>query len=246
MLIKSNRPLYKIVVEETLDQLSSGVLKVGDRFPPEADYAAALGISRHTLRQAFSQLEQVGVIKRRKRGGTEVIANKPAQRFSIQPSGFYNALGVIRETVFDITDVGIVDNSAHNDLANHANASSEWVCCTGTRTIKDQRTPFVWSQVFVNGRFSEISVRAGDSPASIYQLIQNRYGETMTRIRQRYSAALCSDDVAQALRLETGKPVLTHVAELYNANGTVLVVADSTYDPTRFQLITDVNVADIN
>jgi len=244
MHIKADKPLYKFVIEETLDQLSSGVLQVGHRFPPESDYAAELGVSRHTLRQAFSELEQSGVIKRRKRGGTEVIALKPVQRFSVRPVGFYNALGVISETLFDLTDVSVVDGKDYADLRDYPSESSEWVCCTGSRTMLNQSTPFCWSRVFVSHQFSGIKVQAGDSPTSIYQLIQNRYGETMNRVKQRYSAELCTDEVGNTLGIKPHSPVLTHVAELFNGKGALLVLADSRYDPTRFTLKTEVNVVD--
>jgi len=244
MAIKTNKPLYKIVVEETLDQLSSGVLKVGDRFPPEAEYAAVLGVSRHTLRQAFSLLEQAGVIRRRKRGGTEVVSAKPIQRFNIKPTGFYNALGVISETLFEITDVSVVDKHSYALLENYPCASSKWVRCTGTRAMHKQNVPFVWSQVFVSDQFSNITVNAGDSPTSIYQLIQDHYGESMARIKQRYSAVLCSEAIGSSLELSQGVPLLSHVAELFNTKGDLLVLADSLYNPALFKLMTDVNVAE--
>lgn len=243
MRVKTNKPLYKVVAEETLDKLSSGVLQVGHRFPPEVDYAADLGVSRHTLRQAFSQLEHAGVIKRRKRGGTEIIARKPQQRFNSHPAGFYNLLGVVRETSFDLTDVSNVDQRAHAALCNDPSESSEWVCFTGTRTMRDQTTPFVWTQVFVTDEFSEINVQAGDSPATIYQLIQERFGDPITRIKQRYSAQICSDEVCETLGLKQGSPVLNHVIELFNEEGVLLELADSLYDPTRSMLKTEVNVA---
>ena len=244
MRIKNNKPLYKIVVEQTLDQLSSGELKVGHRFPPEADYAATLGVSRFTLRQAFSQLEHAGIIKRRKRGGTEVIAVKPAQRFNMQPTGIYNISGIIRETQFDLTDVSMVNSDAQADLCNYQNESSQWVCCTGTRTMYDQSTPFVRSRIFIGSQFSEIGVHAGDSPASIYQLILDRYGESMNRIKQRYSAQLCSDEIGNTLGLQPGAPVISHVAEMFNDNGELLELAESMFDPTRFKLDIDIGVVD--
>lgn len=242
MRVKNGKPLYKNVVDDTLEKLSSGALKVGHRFPPEADFATSIGVSRHTLRQAFSQLEQAGIIKRRKRGGTEVIAAKPLPRFKYQPTGFYTVLGVIQETVFDLTDVSIVDQNAHSDLCNYASEASEWVCCTGTRTMRNQTTPFVWSRVFVSGQFSGIDVQAGDSPASIFELIQERYGESMNRMKQRHTAQLCSDEISNTLGIKQGAPVLGHVVELFNDDGVLIELVDSLFDPTRFTLDIDVNV----
>jgi len=84
-----SRALYKILVDDFMRKIASGEIAVGERLPPEAEYAETLGISRSTLRQAFARLEQSGVIKRRKRGGTEVISNKPVPRFNMVTSGFY-------------------------------------------------------------------------------------------------------------------------------------------------------------
>jgi len=67
-----SRALYKILADDLLLKISNGEIKVGERLPPEAEYAEQLGVSRSTLRQAFSQLEHSGILKRRKRGGTEV------------------------------------------------------------------------------------------------------------------------------------------------------------------------------
>ncbi|MDO9379787.1 MAG: GntR family transcriptional regulator [Nocardioidaceae bacterium] len=51
-----------------------GSLVPTDRLPPEGDLAAALGVSRMTLRQALASLEQRGLVERRRgrRGGTFV------------------------------------------------------------------------------------------------------------------------------------------------------------------------------
>jgi len=241
---KSNKPLHRIVYEQTLRKLAIGELKVGDRLPREADYAVALGVSRHTLRQAFSHLEHVGVIKRRKRGGTEIIAHKPLHKFTLEQKGFTNPVAVMRETLFDITDVSIVGEDANVVLKNFQDDSANWLCCTGTRTKVGQTIPFFWSQVFVTEQFSDLGVKAGDSPSSIYELVKKQYGQSMARVRQSCSAMLCQPDVAQALGLEEGFPVLTHCAEVYNAQGEILTLAETQYDPLRFKLVVSLNLTD--
>lgn len=68
------RPAH-IRIEERLERLiSSGRLKPADRLPTEVEMAAALGVSRMTLRQALGRLESKGLLVRRRgrRGGTFV------------------------------------------------------------------------------------------------------------------------------------------------------------------------------
>lgn len=49
-------------------------LKVGARVPPERELAAAMGVSRSTIREAISRLVSVGVLTARQGSGTYVAA----------------------------------------------------------------------------------------------------------------------------------------------------------------------------
>jgi len=125
MRTETNKPLYKTVVEETLHLLSGGAINVGHRLPPEADYAVEPGASRNTVREAFSQLEMAGDKKRRKRGGTEVIAIKPMQRFDTQLGCFSHPSALLCEALFNLSDISNVDQTAHPDLCQHQCESSK-------------------------------------------------------------------------------------------------------------------------
>jgi DNA-binding FadR family transcriptional regulator len=48
------------------EQLALGVLKPGDKLPPERDLAQQLGVSRNVLREALRSLEMAGVLRLRK------------------------------------------------------------------------------------------------------------------------------------------------------------------------------------
>ena len=67
-------PVHATVSRWLLDLVARGELVAGDRLPREDEFAATLGISRMTLRQALSTLEAGGLLDRRtgRRGGTVV------------------------------------------------------------------------------------------------------------------------------------------------------------------------------
>lgn len=67
--IRSER-VYEKVVQQVQTLMLDGQLKRGDRLPPERDMVAQLGISRASLREAYSALELVGLIETRPREGT--------------------------------------------------------------------------------------------------------------------------------------------------------------------------------
>ena len=52
------------IVSHIRSLIVQGILKPGDRIPPERDLASELGLGRGTIREAFHQLEALGLIDR--------------------------------------------------------------------------------------------------------------------------------------------------------------------------------------
>ncbi|WP_119729189.1 FadR/GntR family transcriptional regulator [Thermomonospora amylolytica] len=55
---------YELVLEAIEEKILSGELGVGDRLPPERDFAEMLGVSRSAIREALRVLEAQGVLRR--------------------------------------------------------------------------------------------------------------------------------------------------------------------------------------
>ncbi len=75
------RPLYKQLVEQLKRQILEGVLEPGEVLPSAKEVAASLGINAHTVRRAYVELQQAGLVVmglgRRTRVAKEV--GKPAK-----------------------------------------------------------------------------------------------------------------------------------------------------------------------
>ena len=71
---------FEETVECLLTAIRLGLVGPGEKFPPERDLAAQLGISRLTLREAIRSLQQAGFVESRRGrfGGTFVTARPPA------------------------------------------------------------------------------------------------------------------------------------------------------------------------
>ena len=68
-----------------LDMISSGALQPGDKLGTERELAAALSVSRSTLRQVLAVLAQAGVVRRvpGRSGGTFVAHTKVDRDLSV-------------------------------------------------------------------------------------------------------------------------------------------------------------------
>src|SRR5712675_823169 len=57
------RRAFEEICQRIREQLALGVLKPGDKLPPERDLAQQLGVSRNVLREALRSLEMAGVLR---------------------------------------------------------------------------------------------------------------------------------------------------------------------------------------
>jgi DNA-binding FadR family transcriptional regulator len=71
---------FEETVERLLSIIKLGMVAPGDKFPPERELAAQLGISRLTLREAIRELSEAGYVcsRRGRLGGTFVTYIRPA------------------------------------------------------------------------------------------------------------------------------------------------------------------------
>ena len=67
---------YRQVMETLRARIGAGGYAAGDRLPAETELAAALGVSRPTLRQALAQLESEGLLYSQRTSGRFVTEDE--------------------------------------------------------------------------------------------------------------------------------------------------------------------------
>lgn len=60
--MKAAEKSYEKVVYYVKDQILSGAYKIGDKLPPEREFAQLLGVSRNSVREALRILDHLGVL----------------------------------------------------------------------------------------------------------------------------------------------------------------------------------------
>ncbi|MEX5669144.1 winged helix-turn-helix domain-containing protein, partial [Pseudomonas neuropathica] len=77
-----NQTRYAVVAKSLLEGISSGRYPVGSLLPTEFELCELYEVSRHTVRAAITQLQNQGLVSRRKRVGTRVEASSPKGGYS--------------------------------------------------------------------------------------------------------------------------------------------------------------------
>lgn len=230
------------VREHILQQIKAGELKLGDRLPPEVTLATTLGVSRSTIRLAFADLEKKGVLLRRKRTGTQIIAERPQQRFSMATQGIQELLSLGRDTRLDISSVTHVSADEVPQWQNDDTANEAWLLVQGTRTLPGDVLPFSVNRVYVPPRYSAIETVLTKHETSIFQVIETLFSVHVARVTQTTQAVICPVDDGEIMGLAASSAALRIQADLYAHDDTLLERSLAIFDPERFQIQTDVMI----
>lgn len=75
---EADLPKHRQVFDSLLNAIQSGVYRVGDRLPSEAELGKAFLASRITIAKAVNELQRLGMVSRRAGAGTYVLPRKQA------------------------------------------------------------------------------------------------------------------------------------------------------------------------
>ena len=110
------KKLSDSVIEEIQRMIESGELKEGDKLPNQLEFAAQLGVSRASLREALHTLTRIGAIEQRPGLGTVIkSANPTLWADQISPplvSDIHATLKLIEARRF--IEVGVVELAVEN------------------------------------------------------------------------------------------------------------------------------------
>ena len=74
---QDSQPIYRQIIAQVRRQVGSGALKPGDELPSVRELADSLGINMHTVRAAYVNLRDQGIINLRLGRRARVAARRP-------------------------------------------------------------------------------------------------------------------------------------------------------------------------
>ncbi|MDM0066249.1 GntR family transcriptional regulator [Variovorax sp. J31P207] len=227
------------IARHLTEAISSGHFSVGALLPTELELCKHYGTSRHTVRAALAELQQLGLVSRRKNVGTRVISAKPR-------AGFRPSLASVDDLVqFGEEHLRVVQSIApetvSGDLAKELGCGegSAWLRISTLRMVGDETAmPIGWTDVYIDPSYAEIGDLVQASPdALISSLIAERYDRQIAEIRQDIRAFAITDGaMARKLQVEVGASALKILRQYFDAEGEVFEISVSVHPADRFSV----------
>lgn len=229
------KPLFAQIAQELTEGITAQKYPVGSVLPGELELCNIYNTSRHTIRAALNELQQLGLVSRKKNAGTRVESATPKNDFRA-------TLGSLEDLVqFGTSNVRVVKSvdrmAVTGELAKALGSASgtTWLRISSLRVDRQSGEPVGWTDVYIDPRYEEIVETVKASPdVLISTLIERRYGRTVAEIRQVIRAVLIPEALADALKVRPGDAGLEIVRQYFDAAGDICEASVTVHPAERF------------
>ncbi len=234
-------PRYLQIARELTAAITSGRYPVGARLPTELELCEHFAISRFTAREAVRVLSSAGLVTRRQRVGTVVIATPDEARYTHAASSVADLFQYAQDTELRLIYIGKLALARDRAQQFGAKVGDEWTYAVGLRSetalapakAKDSR-PICVTRLFLNPLLKGIDAKLRERKTAVYALIEREYKVNIQRVEQELqSVALDADDAAN-LGTSAGSPALLVLRRYYDDRDQLLEVAENIHPGDRF------------
>jgi GntR family transcriptional regulator len=227
------------------ESIAIGQWPVGALLPTELELCKRYQASRYRVRIALAELQEMGLISRRKNVGTRVEAVAPI-------AGFTQALASVEDlSQFGAEHVRILRQI--DDVVADLALAKEMGCAGGTRWLRVSSLrmdggrpsrPMGWSDVYVEEKYRDVGALVRHAPDTlISSLIETRYGRRIVRITQNIQAVAVPKALAEELRVEPGSPALKIVRRYLDSDDKAFEISITVHPAERFIFAMDLKRA---
>ena len=241
--VEISGPRYLQVARELTAAIAIGQYQVGDQLPTELELCKHFQISRFTAREAVRVLSSAGLITRRQRIGTVVIATPADARYTHAAASVGDLLQYAQDTELKLMFIGRVPLSKDKAMQFGAAVGEEWVYAMGMRQESVLKSaegqekagrPICITRLYLSPELGGIEARLRDRKTAVYAMIEREYGVVIQRVEQYLqSVALDAEDAAN-LGCAAGSPALLIVRRYFDDRGRLVEVAENMHPGDRF------------
>jgi len=228
-------PLYRGILDRLMAEIAAGTPPVGARLPTEQELCTRFSASRHTVRAALRNLQEMGLIRRRQGSGSVVAAAEPRPRYVSSIGALEDLMQYAQSTRLDLLSVDRLTAGAALAGRLGCAAGGDWLCIRALRRSEGAQLPLAYTEIYLPIRFEAAARQVGQVRLAVFRLLERHHGVRVTAVRQTMEAVRADRAISVHLGIDVGDPVL-QIDRRYEAGADGLVeVALNSHPPGRFR-----------
>jgi DNA-binding GntR family transcriptional regulator len=233
---RKRRPRYLALADDLAEDIVAGRYPIGSMLPSETELCERYEVSRFTVREAIKRIQSAGLVSTRQGLGTRVEQIDEARHFSlslksideVEQHGHYTRL------VDVVTRDIIADAALAETLSCHP--GQQFLYIESYRVPRDSSVslPVAWNESYIIGDYAGIRDEIGKHEGAVYSLLEHRFGDRITEIRQDISAINLDEAIALRLHVPGGTAGLRIKRSYIGRSGEPILYGINTYPGDRF------------
>jgi GntR family transcriptional regulator len=213
--------------------IQKGRYKLGDRLPTEEQLLGTFGASRHSVREALRVLTEEGLLLRRPRAGSTVIATSAERHFTQRIASVQELLNypnTTRNTLWS----GYVQASHELAAILKCPVGANWFCLRSLRIPVGTTVPICHVDIYIAPQFAGVMKHKKHLVIPVVDQIADLYNVQADSTDIEISAGIMPKEVAQQLHVPTNSASLNVVRRYAGTDGKVFEVTISMHAAQRY------------
>jgi GntR family transcriptional regulator len=232
-------PRYQQIAQHLVGKVTSGAWPVGALLPTELQLMQEYSASRNTVRSALKEMQEMGLVSRRRNRGTMVESLPAAGSFTQSLATLEDLVSLAQTAQRKIEETGpvVLDVGMARELG--CPPGSRWIHMGLTRREGGAALPLGWTDAFVDTHYVGLPRLAAKHPAKLFcDLIEETYGRRIGTVEQTISACSVDGEIARRLQAEAGSTGLKVLRKYRDPASALVLVTRSVYPRDRYSLTT--------
>jgi len=226
-------PLYHQIYLILRSKILDGTYGRDDRLPGEQEIVRQFGVSRITAKRALDELAAAGLAVRERGRGTKVRYVRPAKALTSSVEGLLENLLVMGlETKVKLLEFAYVP--ATDEVAEALECGPGATVQRSVRVRSLKGAPLSYLTTYVPEAVAH-SYDRDDLATTPLLVLLERFGVVVSSAEQTITAALADSQVAPALDIEIGSPLLAVNRVVRDQDGRPVEYLKALYRPDRYQ-----------
>ena len=231
---KAGAPRHWDVANMLRQRIRDGRYPIGERLPTEEELCEQFDASRHTVREALRALTEDGLIFRRPRTGSVVIAVNTVSHLTQSVASIQELLNYGSQTVRETIKSRFV--CADHDLATRLRCAvgASWFHIQALRHAVGSTTPLCHTDIYILPMYAGVMKHKKHLNIPIADQIEELYGEVAESTQIDIFASEIQEPMATLLKVDVGSPGLTVARRYANGAGVIFEVAFGVHAANRY------------
>ena len=230
---KSSIARYREISQIILGDIEKGTCQVGDQLPSEQALSENFAVSRFTIRSALDDLQNRGMISRRRRLGTIVTSSKPIELMVQEVRSVDELFQYPENTQREILQsINLVSDITLGNFLK-CDVGSRW---TKIETIRKthKNIAVCLTEIYVPRAYNRVRDLISKTSSPVFKLIEENFAVEAMEINAEILAGSVSHERAKLLGVEPNSASLIMVRRYRDAQGKLLEVSVSEHPASRF------------